>query len=129
MPDATGHGYWLVTSNGHVQTFGDAHYYGEPARSGVLISSASRTTNGHGYWILYRDGVVFRYGNALNYGSLPAGATSGYDIATAIFPTQGSLGYWIATAAGAVYNFGNAPNDGGMAGTHLNGFIIAGVGW
>ena len=95
----------------------------------MLISSASRTTNGHGYWILYRDGVVFRYGNALNYGSLPPGATSGYDIATAIFPTQGSLGYWIATAAGAVYNFGDAPNDGGMAGTHLNGFIIAGVGW
>ena len=78
--------------------------------------------DGHGYWILYRHGAgLSRYGNAANYGSLPAGAASGYNIATAIFPTAGGPGYWISTAAGAVYNFGKAPNDGGMAGHHLNG--------
>ena len=30
---------------------------------------------------------------------------------------------------GTVYNFGDAPSDGDMSGTHLNGAIIAGVGF
>jgi hypothetical protein len=129
MPDASGAGYWLVTTSGHVQAFGNAKYYGQPGPKSVVISAAVRTTDGRGYWILYRNGVVFRYGDAPNYGSLPAGAAVGYDIATSIFPTAKDLGYWICTAAGAVWNFGNAPNDGSMAGHHLNGAILDATGW
>ena len=128
MPDAVGNGYWVVTTNGHVHSFGNAPNYGEPGPKAVLVSSAARTPSGHGYWILYRNGVVFHYGQALNYGSLPAGDAGGYDIATAIFPTA-TAGYWIATAAGAVYPFGDATFKGDMAGHHLNGSIIAAVGF
>jgi len=129
LPDASGHGYWLVTINGRVHNFGDAPNYGQPGRKPVLISGAARTPSGRGYWILYRDGIVFRFGNAASYGSLAAGATHGYDIATAIFPTAAADGYWITTAAGAVYNFGRAPYLGSMAGHRLNGAIISAVGW
>ena len=123
-----GNGYWVVTTNGHVHSFGNAPNYGEPGPKAVLVSSAARTPTGHGYWILYRNGVVFHYGQAPNYGSLPAGDAGGYDIATAIFPTA-TAGYWIATAAGAVYPFGDATFKGDMAGHHLNGSIIAAVGF
>ena len=35
----------------------------------------------------------------------------------------------MSSATGEVYAYGDAPNDGGMTGTHLNGSIIAGVGF
>ncbi len=127
-PDATGNGYWLVTATGHVYAFGDAVNYGGPGAQPAPVTSAARTPDGMGYWILLSDGGVFTYGDAQYYGACGTiGGCSG--ASTAFIPDSSGNGYWIATANGNVYAFGDAPNDGSMAGTHLNGSIIAGVGY
>jgi hypothetical protein len=74
------------------------------------------------------NGTVDPFGDATNLGD-PLNETGGLDPATAIFATADGGGYWVSSATGAVFAYGDAPNDGGMAGTHLNGSIIAGVGF
>jgi hypothetical protein len=129
MPNPVGNGYWVVTAFGRVQTFGDAVNYGSPGRKNVPMTAAAATSTGTGYWILSQRGTVYHYGNAAYHGQLQSGQSRGYDVATAIFRTASSSGYWIAMAAGEVHNYGNAPKLGDMAGHHLNGAIIAAIGW
>ena len=87
------------------------------------------TPDGNGYYILDAAGQVFAYGDANGgLGNVPAGATGGFNPATAIFATSDNGGYWVADALGKVFTFGDAPNDGDMSGTHLNGPIIAASG-
>ena len=69
MPDATGHGYWLVTQIGVVYDFGDAPDLGPSHWSASPIVSAVRTPDGHGYWILAKNGTVTAYGDAPALGS------------------------------------------------------------
>jgi hypothetical protein len=127
VPDASGKGYWLVTATGHVYAFGDAANYGQPGPQSVTVTSAARTPDGKGYWILLSNGDPYTYGDAQNYGNCSLiGGCSGS--ASAFIPDD-TKGYWIATSTGNVYAFGDAPNDGSMAGKHLNGAIIAGVGY
>ena len=128
MPDASGNGYWLVTATGHVYTFGDAVSYGEPGPQSAAVTSAVRTPDGAGYWILFATGLIEGFGDAANYGE-PLGDSASLDPATAIFATSDGGGYWVSTAAGGVYAYGDAPNDGSLTGIHLNGAIIAGVGF
>ncbi len=132
VPDATGLGYWVVTNTGHVYSFGDAQYYGGPGPQGPPITSAAATeggTGGHGYYVLDASGQVFNYGDAPALGSLPPGATSALDPATAIIVTDDNTGYWVVTALGKVYPFGDAPPEGDMSGTPLNAPIVAGIGF
>jgi hypothetical protein len=128
MPDASGGGYWLVTATGHVYAFGNAATFGEPGSQSTPVTSAVRTPDGGGYWILFANGVIDGFGDAMNYGD-PVNETGGLNPATAIFPTADGAGYWVSAGTGAVYAYGDAPNDGGTTGTHLNGSIIAGVGF
>jgi hypothetical protein len=127
VPDASGKGYWLMTVTGHVYAFGDAANYGQPGPQAAPVTSAARTSDGKGYWILLSNGDPYTYGDAQNYGNCSLiGGCSGS--ASAFIPDD-TEGYWIATSTGNVYAFGDAPNDGSMAGKHLNGAIIAGVGF
>ncbi len=128
MPDASGNGYWLITQTGNIYTFGDAPYLGAPGSQASHITSAVATPSGHGYWILDGDGQVFAYGDAVYLGNVAAGATGGFNPATAIFSTSDGGGYWAADAQGKVFTFGDAPNDGDMSGTRLNGPVIAASG-
>ena len=127
MPDATGRGYWLVTTAGAVYAFGDAAYLGSPAPRSSPVTSAVRTPDGKGYWILFADGEVVPFGDAVGHGD-PAG-TLGGDQASAIFATADGAGYWVATAEGSVHPYGDAPSDGSMAGAHLTAPIVAASGW
>ena len=68
VPDATGNGYWVVTSTGSVYTFGDAVNYGQPGPQSATITSAAATPNGGGYWILDGAGQVFPFGDAAAVG-------------------------------------------------------------
>ncbi len=130
VPDATGAGYWVVTSTGNVYAFGDAGYYGAPGpQSSPITSAAATEPTGSGYYILDANGDVFNYGDAKALGSLPAGAASAADPATAILVTDDHLGYWVVTAQGKIYPFGDAPDVSDMSGTPLNGSIIAGTGF
>ena len=50
-PDASGRGFWLVTATGHIYTFGDAPYFGAPARRvRPSLPWCARPTAGD-YWI------------------------------------------------------------------------------
>jgi hypothetical protein len=64
----TGNGYWLLTADGHLYPFGDAHSYG--TATGQPIVGMAITPDGKGYWEAARNGAVYHYGNASNYGSL-----------------------------------------------------------
>jgi len=138
LPDATGHGYWLVTAPGYAYTFGDAPAEGQPVDYNnaqplpLPVTSAVRTPDGKGYWVLLEDGVVLAFGDAQYYqpshGDALGTVTPG-NPAAAIFATGDRLGYWIASADGSVFEYGDAPADGGMAGHRLNAPIIAATGW
>jgi hypothetical protein len=127
VPDASGEGYWVVTSTGHVYAFGDAQFYGAPGAQLVPVTAAAGTPDGKGYWILFANGAVGAYGDAAALGS-PAGLAGGADPASAIFATSDGQGYWVTTAAGKVYAYGDAPFSGDASVTHLNAPIIAASG-
>jgi hypothetical protein len=128
MPDASGNGYWLVTATGNVYAFGNATSFGSPGPQTSPVTSAVRTPDGNGYWILFANGAIANYGDAVNAGD-PVNQTGGLNPASAIFTTSDGDGYWVSSADGYVFAYGDAPNDGGLAGVHLNGSIIAGVGF
>ena len=56
---ADGAGYWLVTSDGAVQSFGDAEPFGSagPMTPGVSVTGMAPTPSGAGYWLLASNGV------------------------------------------------------------------------
>ena len=87
-----------------------------------------RSADGNGYYILYPNGVVYAYGDAVNYGTA-YGEIGGFNPAATVFTTSDGGGYWIVSANGSVITEGDAPYDGGTTGLHLNGSIIAGMGW
>jgi len=56
-----GQGYWLVSSDGGVFTFGDAGFHGSVAGSALntpIVGMAS-TRDGQGYWLVASDGGIF----------------------------------------------------------------------
>ena len=125
LPDATGAGYWLVTSVGNVYAFGTP-LPRRPRATPSPITSALATPDGGGYWILTADGSVYAYGDAPWLGN--ATGAGGTDPATAVFAPDDISGYWVVTAGGAVRAFGTAPDLGDMSGAHLNGSIVAATG-
>ncbi|HEY1737946.1 MAG TPA: hypothetical protein VGI86_04515, partial [Acidimicrobiia bacterium] len=50
----SGHGYWLVASDGGIFSFGAAHSYGSPGalRLNAPIVGMAPTPPGHGYWLV-----------------------------------------------------------------------------
>ena len=59
-------GYWLVSSDGGIFAFGDAHFHGSTA--GVTLShpmvGIAATPDGKGYWLASSDGGIFAFGDA-----------------------------------------------------------------
>ncbi|MGH3471707.1 MAG: hypothetical protein ACRDPG_06645, partial [Nocardioidaceae bacterium] len=68
----SGHGYWLVGSDGGIFSFGDASYYGSMggAHLNAPVVGIAATLGGHGYWLVGSDGGVFSFGDAGYYGSM-----------------------------------------------------------
>jgi len=67
----SGHGYWLVASDGGIFNYGDAQFYGS---SGSIhlnkpIVAMGATADGGGYWLAASDGGIFNYGDAAFKGS------------------------------------------------------------
>ena len=68
-------GYWLVSSDGTVFHYGDAHFYGSVStgherghKVPAHIVAIAATPDGRGYWLVVSDGAVLRYGDAHLYG-------------------------------------------------------------
>jgi len=81
-PTPSGHGYWMVDSNGNVFAFGDAPFLGSsgcinPAKACGGVNSftnsgiigITQTPDGGGYWLAAQHGSVFAFGDAVFAGS------------------------------------------------------------
>ena len=72
IPTKSGRGYYLVTADGGVFSFGDAEFFGSMGGEwlNAPIVSAVATPSGNGYWLLGADGGVFCFGDANFFGTL-----------------------------------------------------------
>jgi hypothetical protein len=122
---ATG-GYVMLGSNGKVDSFGDAGYWGDAwgdlgrGRAAHLEAHPS----GVGYWILNEEGRVAAFGGAGNYGEMAAQRAPG-EKAVALSAVHDGTGYWIFTDAGRVFPFGGAAAYGDLSAVRLNRLIVA----
>jgi hypothetical protein len=121
---ASGGGYWKVSSNGGVFSYGDALFYGSLGgdRLNAPIVSITATSDGAGYRIAGADGGVFCFGDAGFYGSMGGHPLNRPVVGIAADPATG--GYWEVAADGGVFSF-NAPFLGSTGGMSLNAPIVA----
>jgi hypothetical protein len=65
-----GGGYWFVSANGDVFSFGNADYHGSNLADETGVIGIATTLDGNGYWLVATDGGIFSYGDAQFYGSM-----------------------------------------------------------
>ena len=120
VPSVSGHGYFMVASDGGVFAFGDAHFAGSCPGIGGCIGSAVSVmpdSTGKGYWLVTNVGAVYAFGDAQFYG---APAAQSVPVVDAV-PTPDWRGYWLLYANGDVDGFGDATTQGAPLG-YVNGF-------
>ena len=119
-----GGGYWVVSSAGAVESFGDAVSYGDMSKS-VLNQSMvgmAPAPDGRGYWLDAADGGIFAYGNAGFFGS--TGGMHLNEPVVGMAPTHDGGGYWMVASDGGIFAFGDAPFEGSMGARHLNEPVV-----
>jgi hypothetical protein len=120
-----GQGYWLVTADGGIFTFGDAPYAGSTGDQSLnqpIVGMAS-TPTGLGYWLAARDGGVFAFGDAAFHGS--AGDVPLNQPIVGIAAHPGGKGYWLVAADGGIFAFGEAAFWGSTGKLTLGQPIVA----
>jgi hypothetical protein len=125
---SSGHGYWLVGSDGGIFSFGSAPFYGS---TGALhlqrpVVGMTPTGNRSGYWLVASDGGVFTFGNANYFGSIPGlgiapAGTSGTAKrlnapVVGMVPSADDGGYFMVASDGGVFAFGDAKFEGSCPG-------------
>jgi hypothetical protein len=121
---ADGGGYWLTSSKGSVEAFGDAPSDGGIAR-GTLnrpVVGMAATPDGLGYWLDAADGGIFTFGNARFWGS--TGSLHLNKPVAGMAPTHDGGGYWLVASDGGIFAFGDAAFAGSMGSHHLNDPIV-----
>jgi hypothetical protein len=112
VPSVTGHGYFMVASDGGVFAFGDAHFAGScpgiGGCSGQTVAVVPDAT-GNGYWVVTKEGAVYGFGDARYLGA-PGPQSSPITSAVA---APGGHGYYVIDGAGQVFAYGNATWLGG----------------
>jgi hypothetical protein len=115
VPSSTGHGYFMVASDGGVFAFGDAHFEGScPGIGGCdgTAVSVMPDSSGNGYWLVTNKGDVYGFGDAPGYGSPPPESVT---VVSAVATPDGR-GYWIVYSNGAVFSAGDAVDMGAPVG-------------
>jgi fibronectin type 3 domain-containing protein len=117
-------GYWLVSPNGAVQTFGNAVNYGSLAGQPLNepIVGITATPDGKGYWLVAADGGVFAFGDATFYGS--TGDLKLNKPIVGLTATPDGKGYWLVAADGGIFTFGDATYHGSTGDLQLNQPIV-----
>ena len=118
----TGHGYYMVGSDGGVFTFGDARYRGSTGAMRLTkpIIGLAPTPDGHGYWLVASDGGIFSFGAPFR-GSMGAAPLDHPVVGAVAFGD----GYLMVGSAGAVYDFSDKPYYGSLTGRHTSAAILA----
>ncbi|HWD51109.1 MAG TPA: hypothetical protein VG412_01815 [Acidimicrobiales bacterium] len=119
-----GGGYWLVSGDGGIFTFGDAGFHGSVGGSALNtpIVGMAPTHDGQGYWLVASDGGIFAFGDAAFDGSMGGSALNRPIVGMA--PTHDGQGYWLVASDGGIFSFGDAGFDGSMGGTPINRPIV-----
>ena len=120
----TGHGYWLLASDGGVFSFGDAWFHGSTGNihlNSPVLSMATAPT-GAGYWLVAGDGGIFSFGVPF-YGSVPGMGLCAAATGVQIRPTLTGKGYFVLALDGRVFAFGDAQNGGSAP--ELGGWSLA----
>ena len=119
-----GHGYWIVTADGQVRTYGAARSYGDLRGHAISspIVAAARTSDGRGYWLAGADGAVYAFGDARYRGGLKGRRLNSPIVGMAASPT--GEGYILLGRDGGVFAFGSAHFYGSTGGLHLNAPVL-----
>jgi SpoIID/LytB domain protein len=121
-PQATG--YWLVSPQGEVLTFGAAQRYGDLA--GVALNrpivGIESTASGNGYWLVASDGGIFAFGDATFYGSTGAIRLNQPIVGMSRTPT--GRGYWLVASDGGIFSYGDATFYGSTGNIRLNRPVV-----
>jgi hypothetical protein len=120
----SGKGYWMVGSDGSVQGFGDAAWFGDTSGqslNGPIVGIAA-SPDGDGYWLVGQDGGVFNFGDAQYYGS--AGGMALNQPVVGMAATPDGKGYWLVAADGGIFGFGDARFYGSTGGKVLNQPVV-----
>jgi hypothetical protein len=120
----TGHGYWLVASDGGVFCFGDARFHGSTGAIHLnrpIVGIAS-TASGDGYWLVASDGGIFSFGDAQFHGS--TGHMRLNRPIVGIATTHSGNGYWLVASDGGIFSFGDARFHGSTGAMKLNRPIV-----
>ena len=120
VPSTSGHGYFMVASDGGVFAFGDARFAGSCPGIGGCDGAAVAVmpdSTGNGYWLVTDVGAVYAFGDAAYYGGPPPQSAPVVDAVA----TPDGHGYWVLYANGAVFGFGDAAGMGAPVG-YVNSF-------
>jgi len=127
-PTTSGHGYWLVGSDGGIFTFGSAQFYGSTGALNLQrpVVGMTLTGNRDGYWLVASDGGIFSFGSAGYFGSIPGlgiapAGTSGTAKrlnapVVGMVPSSDDGGYFMVASDGGVFAFGDAKFEGSCPG-------------
>jgi hypothetical protein len=118
-------GYWVATSDGSAQTFGDVPDVGDTRRLGIpsVIQAIVAHPSGLGYWMLGTDGGIFTFGAARFFGSMGGRRLAAPVIGMTV--THTGNGYWLLAADGGIFSFGDARFFGSTGAMHLNQPVVA----
>jgi hypothetical protein len=97
---ATG-GYWVVTSTGHVYSYGAPSLGSWTTGRHSPVVGIAVAPSGTGYWLVTSAGAVKGFGSLRSLGS-PSGVT------VAGIAAGGANGYYIVSRQGGIYAFGTA---------------------
>lgn len=115
-------GYFILTTNGNVHTFGNKTNFGNMSADWVNNPSTDMDIwpDGEGYVLLQASGNIDAFGSAVDYGSPPSVTGIGWDQYVAILVNGAGTGYWVMHHNGNVYGFGACTSLGGVTGTHFD---------
>ena len=119
-----GDGYWVASSTGHIEPFGDAVSHGDMSGRALNqpVVGMAATPDGGGYWLDAADGGIFTFGKARFWGS--TGSLHLNKPVVGMAPTHDAGGYWLAASDGGVFAFGDASFEGSMGSHHLNEPVV-----
>jgi hypothetical protein len=121
---AKGKGYWIITADGRVRTFGGATFHGDLTHTphSASIVAGARTPTGRGYWLAGSDGAVYSFGDAQFHGSMSGRHLTGQIVGMAATPT--GRGYILLGTDGGIFSFGDARFYGSTGGWRLNAPVL-----
>jgi len=127
ITSSPGDGYWIVTSRGRTEAFGDASplddlvTLGVAARLNRPMVDAVTTPSRRGLYLVAEDGGVFALGDATFAGSM--GGVPLNAPVRGLVPDPDGDGYWLVALDGGVFAF-DAAFRGSMGGRALNAPVV-----